>query len=191
MAAYVDGVAVFAGTEERAKQEITYVRQKLDEAGLTCSDKAEEEMTLDEKHTFVGLYFDRESGRVKVSAQRLWRIRFAILFAFQRGRMSPRQLERLLGHITWAALVRREVLSILSACYKFADLEGTSPVRLWPSVARELFWISSLLPLWFSDTQREWSSDLYATDAEGANAVDAGGYGVCRRFIGPDEAASI
>ena len=48
-----------------------------------------------------------------------------------------------------------------------------------------------MLPLWFSDTQREWSSDLYATDAEGANAVDAGGYGVCRRFIGRDEAASI
>ena len=59
----------------------------------------------------------------------------AILFALQRGRMSPRQLERLLGHITWAALVRREVLSILSACYKFADLAGTAPVRLWPSVA--------------------------------------------------------
>ena len=46
-AAYVDGVAVFSCTQERAKQEIEYVRRKLDEAGVTCLDK-EEETTLEE-----------------------------------------------------------------------------------------------------------------------------------------------
>ena len=83
-------------------------------------------------------------------------------------------MQRFLGHLTWCGLVRREVLSIFSAVYVFARLPERL-YKIWDSVARELFWASSLLPLWFSDSRLPWSPEIYATDAEGAGDGHFGG----------------
>ena len=54
---------------------------------------------------------------------------------------------------------------------------------LWGAVARELRWLSSVLPLMFADLQRPWCRWLYATDAEGPSQESHGGFGVVRRPV--------
>ena len=45
--------------------------------------------------------------------RKLWRIRQGLRKLCRRGRASGQQIERLVGHITFVSLVRREALSIL------------------------------------------------------------------------------
>eukprot|EP00959_Pyramimonas_sp_CCMP1952_P142689 2987261-Pyramimonas_sp.AAC.1 len=54
------------------------------------------------------------AGRLSVSASRL-RVRLAVRGLLRRGRASGRDLERVLGHIIFVTLVRREGLSIFEA----------------------------------------------------------------------------
>ena len=74
--------------------------------------------------------------------------------------------------------MRRELLSIFHMCYKFMDVMDERSAPLWPGIARELRWAASLLPFAFVDTRREWDTVVSASDAEGANSTDVGGFGV-------------
>ena len=71
--------------------------------------------------TFVGLRFDGRRRQLRIGTRRLWKVRFAIDSLFARGSASGSVLESLIGHITWAMLVRRESLSILDASYEFCN----------------------------------------------------------------------
>ena len=68
-----------------------------------------------------------------MSWARVWRIRLAILHLLDKGVASGHDVQIIVGHITWAMLLRREALAILSAVYAFARL-GSDPIRLWATV---------------------------------------------------------
>eukprot|EP00973_Karenia_brevis_P057188 7956276-Karenia_brevis.AAC.1 len=57
---------------------------------------------------YVGLQFDGNAHEVRVSWKRVWRLRRAIEFVLTYPFISGRQLEKLLGRITWSCLMRRE-----------------------------------------------------------------------------------
>ena len=130
-------------------------------AGLPCHDVSDPT----EPQDFTGMHVNGQRGRVQVTTKRLWRLRLGIEGALAHGRCSGEQLGRLLGHITYACLLRREMLSILSSCYAFISSKGPASGVLWSSVRRELIWISSLLPLACTNTWREWSPRLHVGDA--------------------------
>eukprot|EP00959_Pyramimonas_sp_CCMP1952_P232864 4866710-Pyramimonas_sp.AAC.1 len=50
------------------------------------------------------------------------------------------EVERVLGQVVAACMLRRESLATLSACYTFAETSGLKRQPLWPSARRELFW---------------------------------------------------
>ena len=70
-----------------------------------------------------------------------------------------------MGHLTFAALLRRELLSCFQAGYAFIRKKYLVHCRLWPEVRRELFWAVSLLPLVHRDLSAEWSPEVFASDA--------------------------
>eukprot|EP00959_Pyramimonas_sp_CCMP1952_P270856 5662487-Pyramimonas_sp.AAC.1 len=74
-------------------------------------------------------------------------------------------LEVLVGHITWACLIRRELLCALSSVYPYmaADLPTTS--RTWQSVRQELWLIRSLLLLLQRDLSSPWHDVVGVSDA--------------------------
>ena len=82
-----------------------------------------------------------------MSRRRAWRLRLAILEVLRRRALDGLRMRRLLGHFTWCAMLRRELLAIPSACYRFVTVAGGAPMRLWPSVERELRWMAALVPL--------------------------------------------
>eukprot|EP00959_Pyramimonas_sp_CCMP1952_P105595 2207838-Pyramimonas_sp.AAC.1 len=63
------------------------------------------------------------------------------------------------------ALVKRETLCCLNAVYAFVAKHPEDSAPFWPSVARELRWIQSLLPLLVHDLAKPFSPRAPACDA--------------------------
>lgn len=93
--------------------------------------------------TFAGLDFDGAQNVVSVSPRRLWRLRMAIDFILSCDRFPGAALEVVVGHITWAARVRRQVLSVWRSCHGFIREFGPVRNELRSYVRRELH----ILPL--------------------------------------------
>ena len=69
------------------------------------------------------------------------------------------------GHLTWACLLRREMLGLLDACFAFAEAVGDRVVPLWPSVRQELLDVQALLPMLRTDLRATWSEEVACSDA--------------------------
>ena len=66
-------------------------------------------------------------------------------------------LAAVVGHLTWAFLVRRPLLSILWQSYRFMRALGRRVGRLWPEVRAELATAKDLLVLAKSSLRRGWA----------------------------------
>eukprot|EP00959_Pyramimonas_sp_CCMP1952_P133214 2785065-Pyramimonas_sp.AAC.1 len=69
----------------------------------------------------------------------MWRLRYGIESLLRRGVCSGSALQIAMGHVTWAALLRREVLSLFSESYLFMQAAGDRPQKIWPRVRQELW----------------------------------------------------
>lgn len=105
--------------------------------------------------------------------------------------LTSKQLRHLMGHISWAGISRRGLLSLFSSVYKFIEANYVSPRPIWGSVAKELCWATTLPSLLHADIWREWSPTIYASDSGVASHDWCGGYGVCRRTLTPEVAAKV
>ena len=74
-------------------------------------------------------------------------------------------VEVLVGHITIAALLRRELLCVLRSCYDFIGMHYTGRTRLWTRVKQEMLMVRGLLILLYSDNTAGWSTTVAAVDA--------------------------
>lgn len=113
----------------------------------------------------LGWQFDSEKPHVTMTPRRLWKLKLAINELLRQGWGSGQLVERIVGHCTFAALLRRELLSCFQAVYVFIRKRYHVHGRLWPEVARELRWVSSLLPLVHRDLSAQWSPHVFAVDA--------------------------
>jgi hypothetical protein len=87
-------------------------------------------------------------------------------------------LHSLLSMWVWCALVRRELLSVPQALFRFIERHTGQCVVWWPSARRELMVIIRLLPLVYCDLSVPLCPVVFATDAMGANDADHGGWGL-------------
>ncbi|CAK0869151.1 unnamed protein product, partial [Prorocentrum cordatum] len=119
-------------------------------------------------------------GTVRVKPASVMRLRQALLAVLRRGAASPRMLEVLLGHITWAMICIRETLCILSFVSAFKSQKGPGVRPLWAPVKFELWCVASTLPLWTSRMNSPWGPHVSASDASPVGA------GACtRKEVGP------
>ena len=101
------------------------------------------------------------------------------------GRCTGKELERILGHLTFMCLLRREALSIISTCYAFIINNYTKQVRIWDQVRLELRQIISLLPLLVADCRSPWDTQVLCSDASEY------GFGVVERQIPQEDVAVV
>ena len=128
---------------------------------------------------------DGASGIIRVRPDRLARTRQAVLGLLKRGRASAGALSVLVGHCTWGMILRRDVLSIFNAVYRFMGSVGPQPVPLWASVVRELSAAVALIPLWSASTRARWYPRVYASDASPF------GKGVCVKEVSPTLSSEV
>ena len=51
-----------------------------------------------------------------------------------------------MGHVTSIAMLYRPLLALLNGVYAFIRKQYVKPIKLWPSVARELYFCRCFLP---------------------------------------------
>ena len=114
----------------------------------------------EERATFTGLSFARESGLISLSPSRLWKVRLALLAVASAPSISGTEMLQIIGHFNWAVLLRRPLLSILSCSYKFAERAGERRWRIWSSVRAELRQAAALVVFARYDSRRAVCSEV-------------------------------
>ncbi|CAE8644665.1 unnamed protein product [Polarella glacialis] len=163
-AGYVDNFAVLGHDRLQVQHQCNQIAKVLRSCGLTVYEEESASSLCD----FVGLRFDGKLGTVRIKPDRIRKIRSAIQELLLRNQCSGAQLEGLIGHATWAILMRREGLALLNHSYAFIAAHSEQQVRLWPAVRRELRQVAAL--------------------CVGVIASDSSPYGagVCQRRLNPD-----
>jgi len=157
---YVDNLHIFGTNKEEVENQFWAAVKVMRDSGLTVH-----EIEVNEGEAEVLGWRVEESGLLKPTRKRLWRIRAAIRELLKRGRCSGQQLERLLGHITFVSLCRREALSVLGECYTYVKRHYTEVVPIWKSVRRELAKWDGISVMIFNNMRSGWGDTIYAVDA--------------------------
>jgi len=113
----------------------------------------------------LGLIFHGREGTVGVAVNDLHLLITATHELLTRPFVTGRDLARIVGRWTWAALPTRPILSVLSAVYRYSQLIRGGHAVLWPSVRRELRILCTLAPLMYASLTAPWLSNLCAVDA--------------------------
>ena len=175
-AVYVDNNLIVGHDTQEVHKASTQLQNQLNSQLLPVHDIVDASTEIE----FVGLTFNGSTHEIRISWKRLWRIRLAIFHIFCISKITGRDLEKVLGHITWALLLRREMLSILNASYSVIRQCYDKASFLWPSVLRELRQIVSLLPLICTNTSLPWDPITTVSDASDE------GFAVLERNVGSD-----
>ena len=181
MLGYVDNFGVLATSEAEALRGAQAISDVLQAKGLRihpieCSSDSAD---------FIGLRLDLRRLSVSIKPARCIRIRAAIQELLRRKHCSPALLEVVLGHCTWAALLRRESLSIFSAVYRFIRLGGSATRPLWSSVCKELHDFQAIIPLLSIELGAAWDPHIVATDSSPY------GLGVTEKHVGAGVASGL
>ncbi|CAK0852634.1 unnamed protein product, partial [Prorocentrum cordatum] len=90
----------------------------------------------------------------------------ALEYVLQAGATpSGLELERLIGHLVSMMMLRRDLLSALSAVYQFSRKLGRRRAPTRPSARRELRWAHALLPTIVARSDLQWLPVVTAYDA--------------------------
>ena len=131
-AKYVDNFLIVGHDPQEVGLQASSLQSALDNKGLLCHEIFGPSLSA----TFAGLDIDGVSHRTRISRKRLWRIRFAIDHILRASSVSGAALEAVIGHVTWAMLVRREALSILDSVYRFIKNHYSVPAPWAPMSLR-------------------------------------------------------
>ena len=139
---YVDNFVALSRSETKVGAAVRAVKASLEAAKLPTH-----ETTVTLGGEALGWSFAPDSPSVRVAPRVAWRLRLGLLGLIDKGRATGRQLSCLIGNFTFRALLRREMLSALSASYASAEVHRNAMVPLWPSVIKEMRWCAALFGL--------------------------------------------
>jgi len=181
VAGYVDNFTVASRSAAAAREGRDAIASVLTRHGLVVHELEE---PASDGARFVGL--ELAGGRTfSIKRRSLWKLAYGLRELLRRGRCSGTVLRAVIGHLTWAALLRREALAFVQKCYAFIESVGTRVVPLWASVRQELTDLLALLPLLRADIGAEWDEVAVCSDASPF------GLGVCTKVIGAELAGLV
>ena len=169
---YVDNFAVFGKTEQEVQEKLQRVTAELSASGLPLHQETVSSGCV----KLLGWQLGGKTPALRPSPARLWRIRLAIRWVLRLPRVSSMVMLQLVGHMVFASLCRREMLSVLASVFRFVErAPRAGATRLWSSVRRELMLWDALAPLLWTALDPEFSEDVVAVDASlwGLGAVRA------------------
>ncbi|CAK0838915.1 unnamed protein product [Prorocentrum cordatum] len=132
----------------------------------------------------LGCYLDGRHRATRPTDERFAMVRKGLRCLLRRRKVAGWQLEMVLGHMTFMALVRRDVLSIFHSVYAFVAQNYHAFSELWPTVREELNCLGIMLLL-ESTWTRPWMPVVYSSDAS------LYGHGVAEACFGTETVAKI
>lgn len=132
-AQYVDNYLCASHNRQYVRSDANAHQAGLEKAQMPCHD-LEDGVSFTK---FAGLELDGNALTARVSRRRIWILYFGITCVLALSELSGAQLECMLGHITWAMLVRREclfpsfvrVMTLYAYIAKKRHLSGTACVQ--------------------------------------------------------------
>ncbi|CAK0812161.1 unnamed protein product [Prorocentrum cordatum] len=179
---YVDNFLALGTCRSTVEQLVRQVDEGLQPRGLPTHEVA----TSSLEEEVLGWEINGRLGFIQPRPERAWRIRLALDGLLETKKVSARDIEKVVGHCTFLALLSRTSLSIFRSVYTFIARHrdhGTAP--LWESVRWELEALRNVIPLIRRDFGAPWSSKVMASDAS------FWGYGVVSRDLPPDKVQQL
>ena len=134
----------------------------------------------------VGYEIQRRPAAFRVPALKAVHLRAALLWTTRRRRVHVPTLARLVGIWVWGALLRRELLAICEAIFRFLEVFDGDTAVWWASARREVRLMAEAVAFMVADVGAPLANTVVATDAMGANHTDCGGFGVVAAVTAPD-----
>ncbi|CAK0868950.1 unnamed protein product [Prorocentrum cordatum] len=161
----------------------------LVELGLKVTDRRES----DEVDKVVGYEIQQHPARLRLPAPKAAALYEAMLYLERRTWVSLDAVSSLLGVWVWAALLARHWLAAPQHIFQFAKQNEGFPGRRglrrwWPSALREWRVMRCGIMGLHVDLGAPISEVVLATDAEGSNGLDCGGYGFVATATSDNEA---
>ncbi|CAK0824653.1 unnamed protein product, partial [Prorocentrum cordatum] len=147
--------------------------------------KFHEVEVLPEGGRTLGCYLDGRRRATRPTDERFAMVRKGLRCLLRRRKVAGWQLEMVLGHMTFMALVRREVLSIFHSVYAFVAQSYHAFSVLWPTVRDELNCYLGIMVMLESSWTRQWAPVVYSSDASLC------GYGVAEACFGAEAVAEV
>ena len=169
---YVDNISVLCLSEIDVSGTLSVLHSVFEEQGLSLHSGEIHPGSV----RSLGVSVDGHAKETRVELDRLWKIRQSIRRILAVGSTYGRILEVVIGHCTFAGLVRRLVLCIFFSTYRF--IESSYDVRspLWDSVREELEAFMGALFLLRQRWDQQWNRLVTSSDASMT------GYGVCHAW---------
>eukprot|EP00971_Amphidinium_carterae_P351583 6492174-Amphidinium_carterae.1 len=158
---YCDNLTIGSDCKERANSAREDVASLCRRAGYIVHE--EESASLCVKS--LGFEIDGDQGVLSVGANRHQKVDAVLRFLLKHPVVNGRQLERVLGQVTFLFLIRRDLLAVFGRCYAFVRAHYQYPHRLWGCCLKEIRAAVALLPLAIADLRRTVSNRCYMTDA--------------------------
>ena len=158
---YADNATHLGSDPDSVNNRHQAVTAALEAKGLSVHEENEAGLVREP----LGVRLDGSAGKVMPTQQRLWRLTQALRACHSGRYMSGRDMERLVGHLTFVLLLSRLSLSLLDHVYVFMRHAGTHRIRIWPCVVFELWRVRALLPFISSNLRLPWNRHSYMFDA--------------------------
>ena len=163
------------GSSCRDLQALAQADAAYSKVGLECHPK--KRLRRADNFKAWGAHFDGNACLVGMDRTKLVMLSFLTALLAQKGVVSERLLQKVLGLWAFALQFRRPLFSLLHAAYHVGHPEGcpVSPFRMPRTLQVELWMLSVLGPLSITNLKAQVSPFVYATDAspDGAGIVCA------------------
>lgn len=137
------------------------ITKLLDSIGLLTHEISEASL----EDEALGVVIDGRNKMVSVSGKRRQEITHGVNWLLSKKRVCGREVEVIVGHLTFAFLVRRPLFAVFNTVYKFIKACYHVPTALWTSVKEELSHARNLLCVCFSKLDLCWSPTVLCFDA--------------------------
>ena len=133
----------------------------------------------------VGYSVCRSPARLELPVKRASLLRQALRWTVGQAFVDTGALRSLVGVWIWGALLRRELLSIPHAIFRFMNFHDGARAKWWQSARREISVMAEVIPMMFMHLGAPVSPVLFATDPRGSDGHgDAGAYGAVAVDVG-------
>ena len=157
------------------------ISDSLESIGFTVPGKSRTKS--EDLQKAIGYSFWKPLNRFTVAEQKWGLLHDAFKEQARACIVSAEVLRALIGYWLFAALLRREALSIPYHVFLFIEkFEGQS-VPPSKEVRGELLGMAAIVPLLFYDISLPFAATAFATDAMGSSDIDQGGFGIVARTI--------
>ena len=113
-ATFVDNIAVIGIDAAEVDRKLGLIVSRLKSLALQVHEIEHASRNAD----FIGL--SMRQNRFSIKTKRLWILRMALHAALRRKKCRGVMLEALMGHLTWAMLLRRPALAIFDKVYQLS-----------------------------------------------------------------------